>query len=76
MQPIGGSPESRPATAGPAPLNGTCVMSAFQRTWKRLTAVRWAAWCPCRAGEGELAAHRRLAQLVERIGRERRVDED
>ena len=40
MQPIGGSPASSPATAGPAPLNGTCVASAFQRTWNRFSAVR------------------------------------
>src|SRR5258706_15747307 len=40
MQPIGGSPLSRPATAGPAPLKGMWVMSAFHREWNRFTAVR------------------------------------
>ena len=40
MQPIGGCPERIPATAGPAPLKGTCVESVFQCTWKRFSAVR------------------------------------
>jgi hypothetical protein len=40
VEPIGGWPPGRPATAGPAPLKGTWVMSAFQRTWNRFSAVR------------------------------------
>ena len=40
IEPIGGSPPSTAAAAGPAPRNGTCVISTLARTLKRFSAVR------------------------------------
>ena len=40
ITPIGGCPPSTAATAGPAPLNGMCVMSTLARTLNRFSPVR------------------------------------